>query len=115
MKNVNKIAFDTLTVANSTLNGNVVDVRECLGCVIDIAYTGTSLQGTIKLQGSLDGENYFDYPNSGASAVHTIVAAGSNAQWYLTDIFLAYLRVVITSTDADVLTISRSRVFAKGV
>ncbi len=105
---------DSITVANTSSYSKSFDFRHILGASVAITYTGSSLQGSIVPQASLDNVTFFDLPNSGTTTTHTIVASGSSAQWNMVDFFFPYYRLKVTSTDADTVTIS-GRLFAKGV
>jgi hypothetical protein len=111
---VDELILNNQTVANSTLNSTTADIRNCTGAALEIVYTGSSLQGTIKVQCSWDDSNWVDFPNSGSSLVHTISASGGNAQWYLSNLHVPYIRLSVISTDSDTVTVTRARVFAKG-
>lgn len=103
-----------VAVSNTTEYSQAIDMRSMLVAAIELVYTGSSLAGSAKLQYSMDGTTYRDLPNSGQTAVHTLVAAGSNHMWELVNVGFPYLRLAVTTTDADTATCT-ARTFAKGV
>lgn len=115
MKNISEQIFTDEAVANETVTSQEIDIRHCLGFMLDCVYTGTSLQGTAKLQFKTHKDGTWrDAPNSGDTAHHTVVAAGSNVQWYVKDTYGAYVRLSFATTDADEATVN-AHIFAKGV
>lgn len=107
---VDEAIFTNQTVANTTVNSSSFDVSHCIGAVIEAVYTGSSLQGSIKIQASLDNSYWFDFPVS----AHTIAASGGNTQWHLSNLYVPYVRLSVTSTDSDTVTVTHARIYAKG-
>lgn len=97
------------TVANTTLNSSAMDTTNFIGLSAQLTYTGASLAGSAKLQGSNDGTNWFDV----ASSSQSLAAAGGVLYWTVADVFWMHSRMVVISTDADVVTITVGRMVAK--
>lgn len=115
MKNLYKQVFTNEVIADDTVTSTEEDIRHCLGFVVDISYTGSSLAGSAKLQYKLHEDGTWrDAPNSGATAVHSLGASGGNHQWNVSDVYWAYVRVAFISSDADEATVN-AHLFAKGV
>jgi hypothetical protein len=114
MKTTDQLIMVNVSVANQTKYSDIIDMRSMLGCTIDLVYTGSSLQGTAAPEYSMDGVTFRALPDSGSTAKHTIVAAGSNATWSIADYFYPYIRLAVTTTDSDAATCN-ARIFAKGV
>jgi hypothetical protein len=115
MKNLYKQIFTNEVFANETVTSTIEDIRHCLGFMVDLSYTGSSLAGTAKLQFKTElGSSWRDAPNSGDTAHHTLGASGGNVQWYVKDAYAAYVRLAIVSSDADEVT-ANADIFAKGV
>jgi hypothetical protein len=80
------------TSLTTTFSGPGVDVSQYLGyylqAVFDYSGGGTSA-GTVKLQTSIDGVNYDDYPNSSKA----ITSATTSASWEVYYKFHQYVRV----------------------
>lgn len=115
MKNLYKQIFTNEAVANETTTSSEEDISHCLGFVVDLAYTGSSLAGSAKLQYKLHKDGTWrDAPNSGSTATHSLSASGGNHQWNVADVYWAYVRVSVTSTDSDEATVN-AHLFAKGV
>jgi hypothetical protein len=102
------------TFANETDYSSTTDIRHMLGYVIELVYTGSSLAGSAKLQYSMDGTTFTDLPNSGATATHTLAAAGGANTWHVSDAYYPYVRAALISSDADVVT-ATVKIFTKGV
>jgi hypothetical protein len=102
------------TFANETDYSSSTDIRHMLGYVIELVYTGSSLAGSAKLQYSMDNSTFVDLPNSGATATHTLGAAGGTHTWYVVDAYYPYVRAALISSDADVVT-ATAKLFTKGV
>jgi hypothetical protein len=79
-----------------------------------ISYTGSSLQGSIAPQYSIDNISWFDMPNSGQTAHHTIVAGGGSVTYHMIDLYYPHIRFRVTTTDVDTATVTGVS-FSKGV
>lgn len=79
-------------VMTSTLTSTAMDLSRIDGYAIYAKWTGTPV-GDIKLQASVDGTNYIDYPGSDIA----ITAAG-DAIWEVTTAYYDKIRVVYTFT-----------------
>lgn len=91
----------TNTVANGSITGETFDITNYLGCSIQINVSGTSIQGSGKLQSSNDGVNWTDI----GSSTQTITGSTTSLQWNIAAFYPALIRPVITSTDADTITV----------
>jgi hypothetical protein len=77
---------------------------------ITVTTTGTAT-GSAKLQGSIDGSTWIDFPNSGSTANISVSGAGSH-MWNVPNVSVRYMRVSYTNaTNSGNLTV---RAFAKG-
>lgn len=96
----NETLLNTMLAATSltsTFNGPAVDVEQYLGYYIQCNFDfsgGADSAGTIKLQTSIDGVNFGDYPNS----TQNITNASTSAHWEVYVKFHKFVRVVWTNS-----------------
>lgn len=114
MRNLNQIMMENVVANDETVTSDVEDISNCLGFVIYLAYTGADLAGTAKLQFSLDNVTWFDAPNSGTTAHHTVVAAGGSVAWHVPDVYYPYVRASFLESGEEDATIN-ARIYAKGI
>jgi hypothetical protein len=115
MKIKDDLIMENEAVSNTSANSQEIDMRSMLVASIELVYTGSSLAGSAKLQYRMTPTGTWrDLPNSGETATHTLGASGGNHMWSLTNVAFPFLRLVVTTTDADTATCT-ARTFAKGV
>jgi hypothetical protein len=101
--------FSGQTVSNTTVNSEPVLLEHMMGYAIWATWSGTTIAGTIKLQATVDLENWEDVANSSV----TITGADTNL-WNITEAFYQAVRVVVTADDANTITVT-AKIYAKGV
>lgn len=114
MKTHYKKLLSAQAVANTTVTSDAQDLSHCLGYVIRLVYAGSSISATAKLQTRMSADDsWFDLPDSGATASHTLTASGGSNVWYVPDAYYPWVRLSITSADADAATCT-AEIAAKG-
>jgi hypothetical protein len=111
MRVSNDVLFDAQVVADSsTENSEAVDLKHIYGYAVYASWSGTSITGSIKLQGSADGGVTFA---DLASLEETINSDSGSVLWNVPDAMYDSFRVVCTST-ANAITVT-AKFHAKGV
>lgn len=82
-------------------------MQSYLGLAVETELAGASIQGSIKLQGSNDGVDWYDMDTQ------TISTA---AKFFVNkaDFYFSLASILITSTDADTITVNKSICVMKG-
>ena len=114
MKIKNDLIMTAEAVTNTTVNSQAIDVSSMAGFTLEIVYTGATLNGEAKLQYSMDNSTYRDLPDSGVTAAHTLGASGGNHLWQVPDVYFPYVRLAVTTANANTATCT-ARIFAKGI
>ncbi len=100
-----KKLMSAAAVTNTTATSDGQDLRFCLGYSVRLVYTGSSLNGSAKIQARMSEEDsWFDLPDSGSTAVHTLSASGGNHFWHITDAYYPWVRLAVTTADANTAT-----------
>lgn len=101
MNALRKKFFETTnTVTNTTLNGESMDVTSYLGFSIQVACTGTTIAGSGKLQASLDGVSWTDIGSTSQT-----ISGDTVLFWNIPEIFISQVRPVVTSSNANTITL----------
>jgi len=102
--------FFSDTVTNETKVSNACDISSAFGFSVQVAYTGATLAGTVKLEASLDEVNWEEI--SGTSTA--VVASGSTILFNQVDTMFPFTRLSIESTNANTIT-ATAKIFTKGM
>lgn len=80
MKTVSLLA--AVTAATDVTSGKY-DIGDLYNCSVQVVFTGSNVVGTLKLQASADGTNFFDIPSSSQSITSSVgyLYSISNAGW----------------------------------
>ena len=105
--------FTNEVVDSETTESPSQDLRHAYGYYVDVAYTGASLSGTVKLQTSHDNSTWRDIPNSGSTAHHTVAGSGGNVQWNIDAAHYPYVRISFTEGGAGAATVN-AFIYTKG-
>lgn len=93
--------LDAVVVNNDTDTSESVPLNYTWGFAVQAIWTGASTTGTVKLQASVNGEDWEDV--AGASEA---VAGPGSAIWNVVDVFYAHMRVSIEETATEDLTVN---------
>lgn len=89
-------------VINGTVNGASVTHAETLphrfGFAVQVKWSGSTITGSAKLQGSLNGEDYEDIENSEIE----ITTNSGSWMWNVGAVNFKYLKIVCTSTTGSI-------------
>lgn len=89
-------------VIAGTVNGASVTHTETLphrfGFAVQVKWSGTTIVGTAKLQGSLNGDDYDDIENSEIE----ITTNSGSWMWNVGNVNFKHLKIVCTSTSGDI-------------
>jgi len=103
------VLFEDETVNNETTVSEAVSLEHIYGYAVWASWAGNSITGSIKLQASVDGDNWLDV----ASSSQTISSA-SSYMWNVADAMYKYFRVSVTSGNTNDITVN-CKFSAKGV
>jgi len=98
------------TVTNETKTSEACNIESAYGISVRVGYSGASLAGTIKLEASLDSENWEEV--SGTSTA--VSAAGGSVFYNISDIFYPFVRLSIQSSNANTIT-ATAKIYTKGL
>lgn len=109
MRYANDVLFENESVASETTVSEAVEITHIYGFSVWASYSGTTLNGSIKLECSVDGENWEDIQGSSQS----ISGSGSSYIWNYSAQMYRYFRVSVTANDANAITVN-CKFHAKG-
>lgn len=114
MKIAKDNTFESATFNNTSEFSDVQALDSMLGYSVALVYTGSSIAATANLQASIDGVDWFDLPDSGETAHHTLSASGGSNFWNVSNVFYPKVRLKIVSSDTNDVT-ATAKIYAKGV
>lgn len=106
--------FESATFNNTTEYSDTQPLDSMTGYSVALVYTGATLAGTASLQASIDETTWFDLPNSGETAEHTLSASGGQNLWNVSNVYYPRVRLKIVSSNTSNVT-ATAKIYAKGL
>lgn len=109
MRVSNDVLFTDEAVQNETTTSEAVEIAHIYGFSVWASWAGSTITGSIKVEGSIDGTNWLEVASSNQT-----ISAASSYLWNISDAMYRYFRLSVTSDDTNTITVN-AKFYAKGV
>lgn len=101
--------IDAVVVNNAVSNSEAVELYFTTGYSVQALWTGAATTGSIKLQMSINGDDWEDVGSSSQA-----ISGPGSFIWNVTDVHYRYVRVVVEETASNDLTVN-AWIYSKGL
>lgn len=109
MRVSNDVLFTNEAVSDETTVSEAVEIAHIYGFSVWASWSGTTISGSIKIEGSIDGTNFLEVASSNQT-----ISAASSYLWNISDAMYRYFRISVTANDVNTITVN-AKYYAKGV